>query len=93
MNAMKKWMKAATAAEQLELAATAGTTRNYLYQIAGGHRTPSAETAGRIVDAAFRIRKASKNRLPELNRASLSPTCRVCPHALRCPSLSTPNKG
>lgn len=88
MNTMRKWMDKATPAEQLALAEAAETTRNYLYQVAGGHRTVRADLAGRIEVAAKSLRKASKNRLPELTRADLSGTCAKCPYAKKCLNLS-----
>lgn len=90
MNAMKKWMAAATPSEQEELAAAAGTSRNYLYQVASGKRVMMPGLAGRIEVAAKPLRRASKNRLPELTRADLSPVCGACPYAIKCLNL---NKG
>lgn len=85
MNAMKKWMAAATADEQSNLAENAGTSRSYLYQIASGHRKNiEADLAGRIEEAAKLLRKASKNRLPKITRGDLSPVCRACPYLKRC---------
>lgn len=84
MNAMKKWMAAATTGEQEQLAKLAGTSRDYLYQVASGHRTPLTKLAGRIEAAAKEIRKVSKGRLPELLRTDLSPVCAECPFAPKC---------
>lgn len=84
MNAMKKWMTAATADEQVKLAEAAHTSRAYLYQIASGRRMPTAELAGSIEAAARELRKVSKNRLPELTRADLALACESCPYAKKC---------
>lgn len=93
MNAMKKWMAAATVREQMYLAKTAGTSRSYLYQIASGHRKNiEAGLAGRIEQAALPLRKASKNRLPRLTRADISPVCRACPYAKKCLTLNPKGK-
>ena len=40
---LRAWMAAATVAEQELLAQRVGTSRAYLYQLAGGHRSASAE--------------------------------------------------
>lgn len=88
MNAMKKWMTAATADEQEALAKSAKTSREYLYQISSGHRIPEPDLAGRIEQAAKPLRKASKNRLPILTRADLSPVCHACPYAKKCLKLT-----
>lgn len=87
MKAMKKWMAAATTDEQLTLAKNAGTSREYLYQIASGHRVPAPDLAGRIEIAAQPMRRVSKYRLPRLTRADLSSVCSRCPYAINC--LST----
>lgn len=84
MNAMKKWMKAATTTEQKALAGVSGASRNYLYQIASGHRTPTASVAARIEIAAAPLIRASKGRLPELTRADLADACANCPYAKKC---------
>lgn len=84
MNAIKKWMLAATADEQAKLAKAANTSRNYLYQLASNQRTASSDLAARIEIAAKPLRLASKNRLPELTRADISPVCGACPYAIKC---------
>ncbi len=77
-------MKAATVAEQFALAASAGTTRAYLYQIAAGARSPGADLAGRIEEAAEALRRQSKGRLPALTRGDLSAACGACPYLAKC---------
>lgn len=84
MNAMKKWMLAATADEQAKLAKAAKTSRNYLYQLASNQRTASSDLAARIEIAAKPLRVSSKNRLPEITRADISPVCGACPYATKC---------
>lgn len=83
MNAMKKWMAAATVAEQEELAKLAVTSRAYLYQIAIGHRIAQAELAGRLETAAATLRKRNKH-LPKLLRTELALVCEGCPYAKKC---------
>lgn len=84
MKALRKWMLLATKLEQEELAVRAGTSREYLYQIANGIRSASAAIAGNIEKAARELRKGSKGRLPKLTRADLSATCGACPYAVKC---------
>lgn len=84
LRALKKWMRLATAFEQSKLAKGARTSREYLYQLNNGVRTPSPEIAGRIEAAAKKLRTASKGRLPALTRADLSPVCGKCPYAIKC---------
>lgn len=84
MNVFRQWMILATKAEQESLAAEAGTSRNYLYQIADGRRKVSADMAARLEGAAAPIAKASKKRLPKLTRADLCEACRDCPLRRGC---------
>lgn len=82
-TALRDWMRAATADEQAELAALAGTSRNYLYQLAIGHRTARAEMAGAI-EAASRALRAKNRALPVISRTALCAACAACPHAVKC---------
>lgn len=81
-------MRAATTAEQLELAASAKTTRSVLYQLTyveeKGGRKASAELAARIETAAAPITKRAKGRLPALTRGDLNATCGQCPYLHKC---------
>lgn len=45
---MQEWLKKATASERDRVAAAAGTSVGYLYQIAGGHRKPSLELSKKL---------------------------------------------
>lgn len=88
-TALKQWMQAATPAEQLELAATVGTTRQYLYHMAAGPdkkyaREPKPELAASIERATAEMHKASKGRLPKIYRTDLVTACRNCEMAQRC---------
>lgn len=84
MHPLRRWMLAATAAEQQLLAAGAKTSRNYLYQLADNRRKITSDMAARIEIAAGAIGKKSKGRLPRLLRWELSPVCNACPLAARC---------
>ena len=88
-DTLHAWLRAATTAEQKELAdATTKGSVNYLEQLAGGHRGCSAAKAGLIEDAAAPITKRSKGRLPRILRTDLSPACRRCPYAAKCLGLA-----
>ena len=82
-KALKAWLVAATVDDIRKLADTAGTSPAYLHQLATGHRSASAESAGRIADAANAIRKR-RPVLPALSRAMLCAACAECPHAKEC---------
>lgn len=81
---MTDWMEAATTHEQIMLAAAAETSRAYLYRLASGARTASAELAGRLEEAAADLRAVSKGRLPVLTRGDLCPACAGCPYFQKC---------
>ncbi|MCP1446421.1 transcriptional regulator with XRE-family HTH domain [Pseudomonas sp. GGS8] len=49
---MQEWLKKATAKERDQVAAEAGTSVGYLYQIAGGHRKPSLELSKKLQAAS-----------------------------------------
>lgn len=84
MNALKLWMRAATPEEQQLLAERAGTSRQYLYQLSGGHRQASAELGAAIEAATRAMARASKGRLPAIYRTDLVSACRECEYAQRC---------
>ncbi len=84
MTPMKQLMHLATPEEQTELATAIGTTRNHLYQLAGGHRKASADMAGRIEDATTALHKASRGRLPRIYRTDLCAACQSCEYARKC---------
>lgn len=83
---LARWMIAATGDEIRMLADMAGTSPQYLYQIAHGYRRASAEMAGMIELMAYIIRRDAHNgstRLPVLSRADLCDACSRCPHVAR----------
>lgn len=80
---LRKWMAAASPVEQTELAKRAKTTRGHLYQLSSGHRTASAELAGRIEIASIAMRMKN-DKLPLIDRASLCAACAACPYAKKC---------
>lgn len=83
MNAMQRWMSAATPDEKDRLAALAKTSRGQLYQLAGGHRYCSAQSARLIELAAAKLRAKNPN-LPPLLRTDLCAACAACEFAKQC---------
>lgn len=77
-------MVAASPEEQDQLAAAVGSTRNMLYQYAGGHRRASAERAGQIERVTAEMHRASGGRLPRIYRTDISSACLQCEYARRC---------
>jgi hypothetical protein len=88
VNTLKHFMRIATTAEQEELAAAAGTSRQYLYKLANSGtdyaRTAKADLAAKLEGASAVMHRASKGRLPRLYRTDLNDACRACPFAQRC---------
>lgn len=84
ITALKAWMQAATPDEQEVLAEAVGTSRQMLYQYAGGHREVSAGRAGQIEAATKAMARASRGRLPAILRTDLCEACRGCAYAQRC---------
>jgi len=56
MNALEKFLKTSTPDERLIVATHAGTTVNYLYQIASGERAPSVSIAVGIEQGTRAVR-------------------------------------
>jgi DNA-binding transcriptional regulator YdaS (Cro superfamily) len=77
-------MAAATTDEQSILAERAGTSRAYMYQLAGGHRQASAELGSGIERETRVMAKASKGRLPIVYRTDIVAACRACEFAQKC---------
>jgi len=84
MKAVKVWMSTATVAEQEALAKEVGSSRGYLYQLAGGFRNASADLAAKIESATLQMAKKSKGRLPVVFRTDLSTACSQCHFARKC---------
>ena len=90
---LKTWMRAATPDEQRLLAERCGTSRQYLYQLAGGLRFASPELAMAIERETLAMHKASKDRLPVIYRTDLSPVCRGCEFAKKCLGAAIVTRG
>ena len=86
MIPMKKWMRVSTKAEQRELARRARTSVGQLRQLAGKHRTSSADLALRLERAA-RVLHEKNVKLPLLLREQLATSCRACEFAKHCRPL------
>lgn len=84
MTTMKQWMQAASPQQQIELARRAGTSRQYLYHLAGGFRDASAELAARIERASLEMHRESRRKLPKVYRTDLNAACRACDYARKC---------
>lgn len=81
---LKLWMRASVAEEQEILARACGTTRAYLYQLAGGFRTPNVDLAAALETQTAIMHTASNGRLPKLYRTDLVSACAQCPYAAKC---------
>ena len=84
MNGLTMWLKAATPAEQMELAKEVGTSRAYLNHLGAGHRKASAAIAGQIEMYTEVMHRASEGRLPRVYRTDLADVCRQCRYAREC---------
>jgi hypothetical protein len=84
ISPMKQWMAAATVEEQQLMAERVGTSRGYMYQIAGGHRQASAELGAAIERESKAMARASKGRLPVIYRTDIVAACRACDFAQKC---------
>jgi len=89
MNAIKQWMRLSTTQEQEELARLAGTSRAYLYHLAGNtdksySREPQPKLAIAIEVASATLHKRTKGALPKIYRTDLVSSCRECSFAQRC---------
>lgn len=84
ISIVKQWMSLATVEEQQLLAERAGTSRGYLYQLAGGHRQASAELGAAIERETKVMARASKGRLPVVYRTDIVSACRACDFAQKC---------
>lgn len=82
MNKINRWMRAATTAQQEQLARLASTSRKAIYNIAEGVRGVSAAKAI-VFEKAIR-RVAGWRYLPEVTRGDLCEACRTCEYARRC---------
>lgn len=84
LTIMKLWMRAATPEEQDLLASRVGTTRSYLYHLAGDFRSASPELARQIEAVTSEMHKASRGRLPRIYRTDLAAACAGCDFAHKC---------
>ena len=89
MNQLKLWMQAASVDQQVDLAARAGTTRDYLYHLSADPdkkyaRDANPGLAARIEQASLALSKETKGKLPKVYRTDLNSTCRGCEFAAKC---------
>lgn len=83
MNALQKWLRAATPEERARLARLCDTTPAVLSQWAGAYRTGgklrlAAQSAAKLQHASEDMARPG---LPSLLRSELCPVCRACPYA------------
>lgn len=73
-----KLLRCCTVPEQIELAALAKTTRNYLYQMAACHRCEfGAALVQRISKAATEMHVRSLGRIPKISAEEIATMCSV----------------
>lgn len=84
---MQRWLDAAETIDRKRLTELVSFNLVYLYQIAKGVVTPSADWAASVEPAFLELAKGTNGRLPKLTRAHISPTCAACPYAQRCLKL------
>lgn len=78
MNFSHCWSRA-NSKERERLAKLAGTGRNYLDQVAGGHRTFSVEMAGKVERAMKQMSLSGSSAwMPPLTRGELHEVCKAC---------------
>lgn len=77
MNALARFMAAASTAQQESLAERADTSRSYLYALAAGKRSASAELAASIERASRTVRRGAPG-LPIVPREEVCPACASC---------------
>jgi DNA-binding XRE family transcriptional regulator len=71
-------LRACSVDEQYEFARLAGTTRNYLYQLATCHRkNPSLQLAQSICDASARLHRKTAGRVPSLTTVEIAAMCAI----------------
>lgn len=88
-NPFQAWMRAATRAEQEQLAQTIGSSRSYLYALSAAddvdyRREPKPALARNIEHATRAMNKATAGRLPVVYRTDLVTACRECEFAQHC---------
>lgn len=75
---LSHWLRAATAAERTRMAELAGTTVNYLYQLAGCSRSvPKADLAFRIEEATKVVHAEVGDRLPIISAKTIATMCAI----------------
>jgi transcriptional regulator with XRE-family HTH domain len=61
--------------EQHRLAALAGTSRNYIYQLAGCSRRPSVDLASRVARATELMHAETEGRCPVVDLHTIATMC------------------
>ena len=83
---LKEFKKAATKAEQQQLADAVGTTAAYLFNQLGIHREFTFDKAASVEFATIEIARDNGGKTPIITRDQLVAACSKCPFALahRC---------
>lgn len=75
---LAEWLRAAGADQRLRMAELAGTSVNYLYQLAGCYRKQvKADLAFRIEDATKTLHAESGGKLPIIAARTIATMCMV----------------
>ena len=70
-NKLSAFLRLATQDEKTSLAVHAGTTENYLYQLAGGHRTDPATSISVGIENGTRALRQHNRKLPVVTVADV----------------------
>jgi hypothetical protein len=73
-------LRSASASQRNSVTISAGTSVDYLYQLAGGSRVASAELAAKIEHAVADLRRGDRT-VAEVKRTDLCPACAACEYA------------
>ena len=81
VKSLATWLTRATPAQRARHAKLAGTSTNYLYQLASGHRSARADLARDLELASMKVSREVEHALPILWRTDLCAACGACEHA------------
>jgi len=79
ITSLKSWLQSATEKQRIALANRAKTSPQYLYHLAAGYRTLTAEMAAAI-EQGLKVLNRNNPDIETLERTELCTTCRNCPH-------------
>lgn len=79
-NRLHEWMRAATVAQQNDLAERVGSTKAYMYQLSGNFRRASADFAAKLEEVTRMMAEEDKG-LPVVYRTDVCESCGSCRYA------------